>query len=66
MRIFMSLTVELIWLPRYVKLSIAFISTSDNVLIEPCWFKFICLVLSVVLNIKSKIFGNIFLIVKNR
>jgi len=37
----MSFSVELIWLPRYVKLSTAFILTSDNVLIEPCWLEFI-------------------------
>jgi len=35
MRIFMYFTVELIWLPIYVKLFAAFISTSDNVLIKP-------------------------------
>jgi len=55
----MSFTVELIWLPSYVKLSTAFISTLVNVLIEPCWFEIYILCFKRI-NITFNIFGSIF------
>ena len=57
MRIFLSFSVELISLPRYVNASTDSIDSPETVCIEPCWLKLMKLVLEVHSKVKYLLFS---------